>query len=144
MEMATMTDYPAGPTDVPPDLTQPSPAYRRHAYLAVAGLAVFIAAYLGLTAWFAWAAVRMWRQIGVTGNGWWWVGAAATAFLALFMVKALVFVRRGGGGAKRSRSPPRAIRGCTRSCCRSRPTPRRRGRTGCSCRRRSTPRCSTT
>jgi Zn-dependent protease with chaperone function len=100
MEMATMTDYPAGPTDVPPDLTQPSPAYRRHAYLAVAGLAVFIAAYLGLTAWFAWAAVRMWRQIGVTGNGWWWVGAAATAFLALFMVKALVFVRRGGGGAE--------------------------------------------
>jgi Zn-dependent protease with chaperone function len=98
MEMATMTDYPAGPTDVPPDLTQPSPAYRRHAYLAVAGLAVFIAAYLGLTAWFAWAAVRMWRQIGVTGNGWWLVGSAGTAFLALFMLKALVFVRRGKPG----------------------------------------------
>jgi hypothetical protein len=60
---------------------------------------VFIAAYQGLTAWFAWAAVRMWRQIGVTGNGWWLVGSAGTAFLALFMLKALVFVRRGKPGA---------------------------------------------
>ncbi|MBL8626516.1 MAG: M48 family metalloprotease [Myxococcales bacterium] len=101
MEMATMSDYPAGPAEVPSDLTRPGPAYRRHAYLAVAGLALFIAAYLGLTAWFAWAAVRMWHQmnVAVTGNGWWALGSAGTAFLALFMLKALVFVRRGKPGA---------------------------------------------
>ena len=96
-----MSDYPAGPAEVPSDLTRPGPAYRRHAYLAVAGLALFIAAYLGLTAWFAWAAVRMWHQmnVAVTGNGWWALGSAGTAFLALFMLKALVFVRRGKPGA---------------------------------------------
>ncbi len=34
--MADPDTYPAGPAGVPADLTRPSPAYRRHAYLAVA------------------------------------------------------------------------------------------------------------
>src|SRR5687768_12728335 len=37
--------YPQGPTAVPADLTRPSAAYRRHAYLAVAGLLVFVVLY---------------------------------------------------------------------------------------------------
>lgn len=100
--VTTSSDYPPGPAAVPADLTRPSPAYRRHAYFAVLGLVVFLALYLGLAGWFGWTAYRMYRH-AVTTYGpsfWWWVGAAATAFLALFMVKALVFVRRGGGGAE--------------------------------------------
>lgn len=97
--MATSLDYPAGPAEVPPDFTRPGGAYRRHAYLAVLGLVVFLAGYLGLATWFAWTSYRMFRHGAVSyAPFWWWVGGAGTGFLALFMFKALVFVRRGKPG----------------------------------------------
>ncbi|WP_460711071.1 M48 family metalloprotease [Lysobacter terrae] len=61
------------------------------------GLLLFIAAYFGLLGWFAWKAYRLMQKAadGVGGDGFWcFVGAVCAAFLAIFMVKALVFVKR--------------------------------------------------
>jgi len=92
--------YPAGPAQVPAHLTRPSSAYKRQAWLAMASLALFVALYLALSIWFGWTA---WRMLGALAAG----GkpdllgiltGAASAFLCIFMVKALFFVNRGGAG----------------------------------------------
>lgn len=97
--MVTSSDlYPPGPSGVPADLTAASGAYRRRAWLAVAGLVVFLAAYLALAGWFGWTAYRLVRGI-VSGRHdglGYWAAAAGTTFLAVFMAKAFVFIRRGG------------------------------------------------
>jgi hypothetical protein len=51
--------YPTGPASVPSDLTRPTASYKRHAYLAVAGLLAFVVAYFALAGWFAWTAYRL-------------------------------------------------------------------------------------
>jgi Zn-dependent protease with chaperone function len=90
--------YPAGPASVPPNLTAPTTAYKQRAWVALAGLALFVGLYLFLSGWFAWTS---WRLIsgaiegGKSGFMGWILGACA-AFLAVFMVKALVFIKRGG------------------------------------------------
>lgn len=90
--------YPAGPSAVPAQLTAPSAAYRRHAWLAVAGLLAFVIAYFALMGWFGWTAIRMLRSLlsGEGGstfiNG--LVGACAL-FLSVFMAKGLFFLKRG-------------------------------------------------
>jgi Zn-dependent protease with chaperone function len=86
--------YPAGPSSVPTDLTRSTQTYRLHAWLAMGGLALFVALYLGLTVWFSWTAYRL--VLGVVhgsdsvGSV---IAAACSAFLAIFMCKALVFVK---------------------------------------------------
>ena len=90
--------YPAGPSAVPAQLTAPSAAYRRHAWLAVAGLLAFATAYFALMGWFGWTAFRMGSSL-VTGEGEnslisAIVGVCAL-FLAAFMAKGLVFLKRG-------------------------------------------------
>jgi Zn-dependent protease with chaperone function len=92
--------YPAGPGAVPATLTAPSPAYRRHAWIAVVSLLGFALLYLGMMGWLGWTAWRLGRGLveGTSHN----VLAAAlvgggAAFLALFMAKALVFIKRGAG-----------------------------------------------
>ncbi len=90
--------YPAGPSAVPAQLTAPSSAYRRHAWLAVAGLLTFAAAYFALMGWFGWTAFRMLRTL-LSGEG----GSAlinaivggCALFLAVFMAKGLIFLKRG-------------------------------------------------
>jgi Zn-dependent protease with chaperone function len=93
--------YPAGPASVPADLTRPSTAYRRHAYLAVAGLFVFLALYFALAGWFGWTAYRSLTALDEVDNiiGPILVGVCA-GFLALFMVTAIFFVRRGEHGGE--------------------------------------------
>jgi Zn-dependent protease with chaperone function len=90
--------YPAGPSAVPAQLTAPSSAYRRHAWLAVAGLLTFAAAYFALMGWFGWTAFRMLRVLlsGEGGNALLSaiVGGCAL-FLSVFMAKGLVFLKRG-------------------------------------------------
>ncbi len=91
--------YPAGPQQVPADLTRPGPAYRRHAWLAMGGLLTFVGLYFALLGWFGWTAWRLIGSLveGSAGNPFEaaLVGGCA-AFMALFMAKALVFLQRGG------------------------------------------------
>lgn len=89
--------YPPGPANVRADLTRPSAAYRRHAYLAVAGVVLFLVGYVALACWFAWTSVRLFTEIPGANRGAIIVvgGALAAAFLALLMFKAMFFIRRG-------------------------------------------------
>jgi Zn-dependent protease with chaperone function len=88
--------YPPGPATVPPNLTAATAAYKRHAWLAMLGLAAFIASYFALSAFFAWTAWRLFS--GMFGDGgnfelWGFIAAVGSAFLAVFMLKALVFIQ---------------------------------------------------
>lgn len=86
--------YPAGPSAVPPDLTRSTQTYRLHAWLAMGGLALFVALYLGLTVWFSWTAYRLFLGVAHGGDPMWGaIAGACSAFLAIFMCKALLFVQ---------------------------------------------------
>ncbi|SEV95123.1 M48 family metallopeptidase [Luteibacter sp. 329MFSha] len=92
------TIYPAGPAEVPAAFTRPGASYRRHAWIAVGSLVLFIAVYLALTAWFVLIGVNELSRIG-GGNGVLRFGVGASSlFLAFFMIKGLFFVRKGGSG----------------------------------------------
>ncbi len=89
--------YPRNPEGVPDDLTRPTAAYRRNAWLAVASLLLFVVLYLALAGWFSWTAYRMFQDIAVGGQSdlsHFLVGGCA-AFLAIFMFKGLFFFQRG-------------------------------------------------
>ena len=90
--------YPLGPQHVPVELTKPTAAYKQRAWLALASLALFVVLYLALAGWFVWTAYRM-IDAAVTGgeNAFWlFVIGGSAAFLAVFMLKALFFIKRGG------------------------------------------------
>src|SRR3954454_23198792 len=94
MPMSKEFTYPAGPSGVPSDLTRPTSTYRLHAWLAMAGLAVFVALYLALASWFSWTSYRLF--VGLSHGRdplWGLVAGASCAFLAIFMWKALIFVQ---------------------------------------------------
>lgn len=89
--------YPANPANIPADFTKPSSAHRRQAALAALGLVLFVVIYFALTGWFAWSAYQL-ILIDLAGthrNIFLWVLALSSGFLALFMVKALLFVKKG-------------------------------------------------
>lgn len=91
------TEASAGATTLA-QLRQVSGAYRRQAWLAVAGLAGFVLGYFALAAWFFWTA---WRLTFGSGHGdtlVGWIVAPCATFLGVFMLKALVFVKRGQQG----------------------------------------------
>lgn len=76
-------------------LAQPSTAYKRRVWLAVTGLALFLALYFLLAGWFLFTAYRLTAradQATFTGFA---VGFCAL-FLGVFMLKPLFFVKRGG------------------------------------------------
>jgi Zn-dependent protease with chaperone function len=93
--------FPPSPANVPADLTTPSKAYTRHAWLAMGGLLSFVALYLGLTGYLAWS---VWRLLGNAllhgGNV---VGAAflsiPSLFFLAFLVRGLFIVKRGADSA---------------------------------------------
>ncbi|QNK68216.1 M48 family metallopeptidase [Variovorax sp. PAMC26660] len=92
--------YPAGPAGAGSQLAKASPAYRRHAWFAMVALLAFVAAYLLFSGWLAWKAYFSIRaSIYGSRDGFvlMLVGLGA-GFLAVFMLKALVFVRRGQMG----------------------------------------------
>jgi Zn-dependent protease with chaperone function len=92
--MAVEHLYPAGPGAVPADLTRPTKAYRTHAWLAMAGLTVFIVLYLALASWFSWTAYRLLAGVVHGGDAFWGlIAGIGSAFLAVFMLKALFFVQ---------------------------------------------------
>lgn len=91
------TLYPPGPTVNTQDLAKPTSAYRRHAWLAMLGLLIFVLLYVALTVWFAWTAYRLFTLSAVVSDPlMYWVVGASSAFLAVFMAKALIFVKHGG------------------------------------------------
>ena len=85
--------YPASPNKVPADLIEPSSSYKRHAWLAMTSLAIFVVAYLGLVGWLSWTSYRLFSA--VSGDAVNVLFAISTAFLALFLIKALFFLERG-------------------------------------------------
>lgn len=90
--------YPTGPQRVPAELTKPSTAYKQRAWLALASLALFVMLYLALAGWFVFTAYRM-IDDAVAGGAdafWHFIIGACAAFLAIFMLKALFFIKRGG------------------------------------------------
>ncbi len=90
--------YPDGPSNVPVELTKPTSTYKQRAWLAVLSLATFITVYIALAGWFCWTAYAMFTQAQVGGDDAVFrvfIGGCA-AFLAVFMLKALFFVKRGG------------------------------------------------
>jgi Zn-dependent protease with chaperone function len=92
--------YPANPDGVPADLTQARPEFQRHAWLAMAGLTVFIAGYLALLSCFGWVTylgvIHLQTEpfdlvrLGVTFSA---------GLLTLFMAKSLFAIRRAGNPA---------------------------------------------
>lgn len=89
----------AGPSALIQKLARPTRAYKLHAWLAMAGLALFLLLYFALAGWFGWTA---WRLTFGAGSGtrdafWGWIVGACAAFLAVFMLKAVFFVKHGGG-----------------------------------------------
>lgn len=90
------TIYPSSPNSVPANLIVVTESYKRNAWLAIGGLVLFVLLYLCLAGWFAWQAWRL--GIGAlrgTGGFVPLMTGAAAAFLAAFMLKALVSVRQG-------------------------------------------------
>lgn len=90
--------YPDGPQGVPADLVRPTSTYKHRAWLAMASLVLFVVLYVALGVWFVWTAYRMLGSAVLGGPDamvHWLVGGCA-AFLAVFMLKALLFIERGG------------------------------------------------
>ena len=89
--------YPAGPQGAGSQLAKASPAYRRHAWFAMLALLGFVAAYLLFSGWLAWKSYLSIRASIYGSRGGFMLMAVGlgAAFLAVFMLKALVFIRRG-------------------------------------------------
>ncbi|HKY39600.1 MAG TPA: M48 family metalloprotease [Polyangiaceae bacterium] len=89
---------PPPPPKLPADLTRATARYRRHAWLAVVGLIVFVAAYLALIGWFSWTSYRYFYDLFGRGRGGFvtFLGGALSGLLGLFLLKALFFMKAGG------------------------------------------------
>ncbi|HTF97845.1 MAG TPA: M48 family metallopeptidase [Cellvibrio sp.] len=89
--------YPANPASVPADLTKPSAAHKRQATFAALGLLGFMLFYLAITGWFAWSAYHLaeTQLSAYKPNIFVWLLAISSGFLAVFMIKALLFVKKG-------------------------------------------------
>jgi Zn-dependent protease with chaperone function len=78
-------------------LAKPTAAYRRQAWMAVAGLLLFVLLYFGLAGWFGFTAYRLtWGAESGSKNAFWgWLIGACAAFLSVFMLKAVFFIKHG-------------------------------------------------
>jgi len=88
----------ASPSPLIAKLAKPTNAYKLRAWLAVGGLALFMALYFALAGWFGLTAYRLTLGAGSgTKDAFWgWIIGACAAFLAVFMLKAVLFVKHGG------------------------------------------------
>lgn len=93
--------YPVGPAAVPDDLARPTESYKRQAWLAGAGLSAFVLLYAALAGWFVWTAYRLLHGAFTGADDPFSSGliGLCAGFLAVFMLKALVFVKRGATGS---------------------------------------------
>lgn len=89
--------YPENPTEVPADLTEPRTEFRRHAWLAMAGLTGFIVAYLALLGCFGWISYTgVQHLINSRFDLVQFLVTTSSLILTLFMAKSLFAVRRFG------------------------------------------------
>ncbi len=79
------------------DFTKASFSYRLRAWIAMLGLLLFLVLYVGLASWFTYTAYRMIAGMFAGGGGAvaGFFAALPSAFLAIFMWKALFFIRHG-------------------------------------------------
>lgn len=89
--------FPPSPAVVPEGLTKATPKYKRHATIAMLSLLAFVAAYIGLTAWFAWTAYMIFVNIETFDKDQLFVAVAGacSAFLSLFIAKSLFAFQKG-------------------------------------------------
>lgn len=88
--------YPESPAQVPADLTKPRGSYRRQAWLAMAGLWVFMAAYIALGICFAVITVNGVEHLSVRFDLIRLVVTVCAGILTLFIAKSLFAVRKAG------------------------------------------------
>jgi len=87
--------YTQSVSNVPEDYTQPTSNYKKHVYIAVAGIIAFFGLYLFLTYWFFSAAYRLLMDVfsgGAEGFMPLLIGVASL-FLGIFLIKAFFFVQ---------------------------------------------------
>jgi Zn-dependent protease with chaperone function len=90
--------YPANPSTVPANLTTPTKHYQRNAWLAMGALILFVCLYIALSGWFGWKSYKL-TTMGFSGSKdafWVFALGICAGFLAIFMLKALFFVNKGG------------------------------------------------
>jgi Zn-dependent protease with chaperone function len=82
---------------IPPGFTGVSFSYRLRVWAAMLGLVLFLLLYVGLAGWFTYTAYRMIAGVFAGGDGAVaaFFAAIPSGFLAIFMWKALFFVREG-------------------------------------------------
>src|SRR5262245_21021328 len=90
----------SAPAPLLPELAQPSDAYRRRVWLAAASRSRFLIPYLLLAGWFLLTAYQLTVGAADTENGGGWFVGLAALFLAVFMLKGVFFVRRGGSESR--------------------------------------------
>ena len=83
--------YTKGPIDVPEGLTKPTQSFKKHVWLSVMGLLLFMALYFVLTLWFGKLSYNLFMGKGGGIN---YLLAAGFAFLSLFMLKSLFIFRK--------------------------------------------------
>lgn len=89
--------YPAGPASIPENITKASSAYKRHAWLAMMSLLLFVVIYVLMIAWFTWTAYDLLTYIAENNFDLIrLVAGICAAFLAVFMTKAFFFINRSG------------------------------------------------
>jgi Zn-dependent protease with chaperone function len=89
--------YPVGPASVPATLTEPPATYRHRVWLALGGLLLFVLLYALLTGWLGWTSYRLLNAARQGGDAAFWGGivGVCAAFLTVFMVKGLFFMKHG-------------------------------------------------
>jgi Zn-dependent protease with chaperone function len=91
-------NYPPNPDNVPADLYKPSSAYKRRAWVAMLILLIFVFLYVSISVFFGWKSFTFIKS-AIEGSGdvqfLGFVIGIPCAFLAIFLIKALFFVKKG-------------------------------------------------
>ncbi len=89
--------YPQSPKDIPADLVSPTPKYKKHAWLAMAGLTVFMLFYIALMCGFGYMAVDVFQTMQIhKPNLPRIIVFVSATLLTVFMAKSLFVVNRAG------------------------------------------------
>ncbi|EDP95888.1 M48 family metallopeptidase [Kordia algicida OT-1] len=87
--------YTRGPANIPAGLTKPTKSFKKHVWLSVIGLLLFIILYLLLTFWFGKLAYDTFTGAGRNDISFWRLAAGVGfGFLSLFMLKSLFFLNK--------------------------------------------------